>query len=354
MALAQSDIRLGRLRLGHLLLGGRVRALVSSAAAIVLATLVGALLIVIAGGRPLPAYEAMLDGTLGSPVAFGQVLAVAAPLVIIGLGLALAFRGRVYNIGAEGQLFMGALGGGALAVILPVSSGPVLVALAIGAGVVAGAFWGWIVGALRARWGVNEVITSLLLNFVAIFAFTYVVRRPLSQPESAQLQGEAIPSAAVLPDIPEFLVHIGILLPLALVPIVAYLMNRTPFGFRTRMIGFNPEAARAAGVPSGHMVVWLMVISGGLAGLAGVLQVLGISGRLDPDISQNYGFTAIVVALLGRLHAVGVLIGGLFMAMLLTGGQALSVGESLPFAIVLAIQGMFIVFFVIADRLARG
>jgi ABC-type uncharacterized transport system permease subunit len=334
-------------------LNRRVRSLLASTGAVLLSLVVGGLLIVIAGGEPISAYSSLLEGALGTPYGIGQMLVLAIPLVIIGLGLALAFRGRVYNIGAEGQLFMGALASGVVAILLPVGVDPVLIALALVAGVTAGAAWGAIVGALRARWGVNEVITSLLLNFVAILIFTYCVRRPLRAPGSPDLQGRSIQSDAALPALPDLAVHIGVFLALALVPLAAYVMARTPFGFRVRMLGFNAEAARTAGVRSGRMVVVLMLISGGLAGLAGALQVLGVAERLDPGISQAYGFTAIVVALLGRLNAVGVLLAGLFIALLQSGGQAMSVIEGVPYAIVLAIPAVFIVFLLIADRLAR-
>jgi simple sugar transport system permease protein len=331
----------------------RLRAGLSSIGALLLSLVVGGLLMVIAGGEPVEAYGALLDGAFGSPYALGQVLILAVPLLVIGLGLALAFRGRVYNIGAEGQLFMGALAAGVVAIFLPVGFDPLLIIAATVAGVAAGAAWGGIVGVLRARWGVNEVITSLLLNFVAILIFTYCVRKPLRAPGSPDLQGRAIDPSAELPILPDLAVHVGIFAAIALVPVAAYLMARTPFGMRVRMLGFNSEAARTAGVNSRRMIVGLMLISGGLAGLAGVIQTLGVAERLDLGISQGYGFTAIVVALLGRLNAVGVLLAALFIAVLQSGGQAMSVTEGLPYAIVLAIPGVFVVFLLIADRLAR-
>lgn len=331
----------------------RLRAGLSSFGAVLLSLLVGGLLIVIAGGEPIAAYSALLDGAFGSPYALGQMLVLLVPLLVIGLGLALAFRGRVYNIGAEGQLFMGALAAGVVAIFLPVDFDPVLILASILAGIAAGAAWGGVVGVLRARWGVNEVITSLLLNFVAILIFTYCVRRPLRAPGSPDLQGRAIDPNAALPILSDLAVHIGVFLAVALVPVTAYLMARTPFGMRVRMMGFNAEAARTAGVNSSRMIVGLMLISGGLAGLAGAMQTLGVAERLDLGISNAYGFTAIVVALLGRLNAFGVLLAAMFIAVLQSGGQAMSVTEGLPYAIVLAIPGVFVVFLLIADRLAR-
>lgn len=333
----------------------QLRTVGSPIGAVVLALLLGAGLVLVAGGNPLSAYSALLTGAFGNSLAFGQVLAQATPLLIIGLGLALAFRAGVYNIGAEGQLFVGALAGGAVAIALPLSSGVLLITAALIAGILAGGFWGWIVGALRARWGVNEVITSLLLNYIGILGFSYAIRQPLRDPAATSgLSGKPVPKAALLPSLPDLSVHIGVLIALALVPVVWFVMARTPFGFRLRMLGLNAEAARVAGVPAGRMVVWLMIISGGLAGLAGVVQVLGVSLRLDPNLSTGTGFTAIVVALIGRRNAVGVLLAALLVAVLQAGGQAMSVTESLPYSIVLAIQGLFVVFLLIADRLARG
>jgi ABC-type uncharacterized transport system permease subunit len=332
----------------------RLRAGLSSLGAVLLSLVVGGLLMVIAGGEPIAAYGSLIDGSFGSPYAVGQVFLLVVPFLIMGLGLALAFRGRVYNIGAEGQLFMGALAGGVVAIFLPLGAAPLLIAASVVAGVAAGAAWGGIVGVLRARWGVNEVITSLLLNFVALLAFTYCVRQPLrAEGAATDLQGRAVQPDAVLPTVPDLNVHVGLFAALALVPVAWYVTARTAFGMRVRMLGFNAEAARTAGVSSRRMIVGLMLISGGLAGLAGTIQTLGVAERLDLGISQGYGFTAIVVALLGRLHAVGVLLAAVFIAVLQSGGQAMSVTEGLPYAIVLAIPGVFVVFLLIADRLAR-
>lgn len=350
--------RVGALPAGSLGVGRRRLATVGAPlGAVVVALLLGAGLVLIAGGNPVSAYRALISGAFGNELDIGQVLAQATPLVIIGLGLALAFRGGVWNIGAEGQLFVGALCGSATAIELPVSSGPVLIAAALIAGIAGGAVWGLIVGALRARWAVNEVITSLLLNYVAILLFQWAARRPLRDPLSTNgIDGKAVPHAALLANLPGLSVHIGVLFAVALVPIVGHFMSRTPFGFKLRMLGLNPEAARAAGVATGRMAVRLMLISGALAGLAGIVQVLGVSGRLDPNLSSptfGTGYVAIVVALIGRRNAYGVLLAGLLIATLQAGGEAMSVTESLPYSIVLAIEGVFVVFLLIADQLAR-
>lgn len=156
----------------------RTVALVAPLVAVLLGLAAGALLIAIAGADPVVAYGDMIEGAFGSPYAIGQLLTVSIPLLVIGLGLALAFRGRVYNIGAEGQLVMGALGGGAVAILLPVHVGVLLIPLALIAGAVVGGAWAFVVAVLRNRWAVNEVISSLLLTYVATFAFSYVIREP--------------------------------------------------------------------------------------------------------------------------------------------------------------------------------
>lgn len=332
----------------------RFRAAVVTLAAAAIALLVGGVLVVIAGGSPVAAFRSMYDGAFGSVFAFGQLLVQATPLLIIGLGLALAFRARIYNIGAEGQLFMGALAGGAVLLTLDADR-ILLVALAVAAGIVGGAFWGSIAGVLRGRWGVSEIISSLLLTYIALFVFSWAIRRPLADPMSGNnLASRAVPDETLLPIVPDLFVHYGIFLAIGLVPVFAYVMARTPFGFRVRAMGLNSSAAEAAGIRTGRLAIWLMVISGGLAGLAGVIQVLGISGRLDAGLSQGYGFTAIIVALLGRLNALGVLLASLFIGFLTVGGQAMSVDEGLPYSMVLAIQGVFVLLVLIADRYSRA
>ena len=333
--------------------GPRVRALLVSTAGVLFAFVAGAIFILIAGGEPLPAFRSMFSGSLGSPFAIGQMLTTLTPLLIIGLGLSLAFRGRVYNIGAEGQLFMGALAGGT--VLLELSGNPsLMIALAMVAGIAAGALWAAVVGFFRARWGVNEVISSLLMNYIALFGFGYVIRKPLGDPAAGNsLASKSIPDDVRLPFLPQFFVHYGIFIALALVPIVAYLGRVTPFGQRVRMMGLNAEAAGVAGVNTKRLIVVLMAISGGLAGLAGVIQVIGVEGRMDTGISAGYGFTAIIVALLGRLDAFGVLLAALLISFLQVGGQAMSIDNHLPYSIILAIEGVFVLFVLTADRFAR-
>lgn len=322
-------------------------------AAILAAFVSGGILLVIAGANPLQAYADMLTGTLGSRFDFSLVLVEVAPLLLIGLGLSIAFRARVWNIGAEGQLVMGALAGGAFAIYAPIDIKAVAISTACIVGAAAGAAWGWIVGFVRARWGVNEVISSLLLNYVAIFSLNYAVRKPLRDPVGFQPVSETLPDAARLPDVPGFRVHIGLLIGLALIPIVAYVIRRTPFGFHTLMMGMNDEATEAAGVKTGRLVVLLMMISGAFAGLAGVLQVMGPETRLTNNISPGFGFTAIIVALIGRMRPMGVLFGALLIGALTLGGDVIQRTQQVPRILTLVIQALFVLFLLVADKMAR-
>jgi ABC-type uncharacterized transport system permease subunit len=325
----------------------------TSLGAVLLGLLVGAAIMAVAGANPIRAYGAMVEGAVGSRFAVSQVLVQTVPLLIIGLGLALAFRGRVWNIGAEGQFHLGALAGGAMAIVAPIPIAAVQLPLAMLVGAAGGAAWAWVVGALRARWRVNEVITSLLLNYVAIHWYSYFIRKPLRDPEGFLPQSRAIPVSAQLPALPGLDVHAGLLIALALVPLVVYTMYRTPFGFRAAALGLNADAAEAAGIDAGRTIVRLMVISGGMAGLAGVIQILGVQLRLQYGISPGFGFTAIIVALLGRTRPVGVLLAALLISGLSVGGAAVQFTQGIPIAAVYTMQASFVLFLLVADRVVR-
>lgn len=331
----------------------KVGALGASVAAVVAAFVSGGILLAIAGANPFQAYVDMATGTFGSRFDFSLVLVEVAPLLLIGLGLSIAFRARVWNIGAEGQLLMGALAGGAFAIYLPIDVKIIAISLACLVGAAAGAAWGWVVGFLRARWGVNEVISSLLLNYVAIFSLNYAVRKPLRDPVGFQPVSETLPDASRLPDVPGFRVHIGLLIGLALIPVVSYVIRRTPFGFRTLMLGMNREATEAAGVKTGRLVVWVMMISGAFAGLAGIIQVMGPETRLTNNISPGFGFTAIIVALIGRLRPLGVLVAALLIGALTLGGDVIQRTQEVPRILTLVIQALFVLFLLVADKVGR-
>jgi ABC-type uncharacterized transport system permease subunit len=332
----------------------RARSFGASLLAVVIALLVGAVILLVAGTNPLVAYREMIRGAIGSRFAISQLLVELVPLLIIGLGLALAFRGRVWNIGAEGQFYLGALAGGTVAIVFPWSVPYLVIPAVLVVGAAAGAAWGWIAGEVRSRWGVSEIITSLLLNYVAIYWYGYFIRKPLRDPAGFLPQSKEIPAAAQLPSFLGLQVHMGLIIALGLVPILAYVISRTPFGFRVTAMGLNREAAAGAGgVDTGRFIVRLMLLSGGFAGLAGVVQILGVQLRLQSGISPGFGFTAIIVALLGRMRPVGVLLAALLIAGLSVGGQAMQLTQGVPIAAVQTIEALFVLFLLVADKLVR-
>ena len=311
------------------------------------ALVTGGVLLALVGANPVTAYVEMVQGTFGSLFDLSLVLTEMVPLVIIGLGLLIAFRARIWNIGAEGQYMFGALLGGAFALHAPLGTPFLAVPAVLVVGACAGARWG-----RRVRWQVNEVISSLLLNYVAVFVFAYAVRKPLRDPGGFKPTSERIPDQFELADFPvdEIRVHIGIILALLLVPVVGFLVNRSPFGLRATMFGMNPEAAQAAGVNTSRMTVRIMLLSGAFAGLAGIVQVLGSEFRLSNNLATGYGFTAIVVALISRLRPVGVVIAAALLGALTLGGDVIQRTQQVPRVLTMVIQAIFVLFLLLADR----
>jgi general nucleoside transport system permease protein len=328
-----------------------VRNLGASLVAILIGLGFGAIIIVAAGGEPFAAYTSLFRGAVGSRFDIGQTLEQSIPIMIIGLGLAVAFRARVWNIGAEGQFYIGALTGGLVAIYLPIDVPVILIPLSFAAAMAGGAIWAWIVGYMRAHWGVNEIVTSLLMNYPAFFLMEYLCRVPLRG--GFIIQSKPVRTAAQLPDVPGFPVHLGIIVAIGLVPIVAYLMNKTPFGFRVDVFGMSPDVAEAAGVDRKKIVKRVMVVSGALAGLAGVIQVMGVQIVLNPFISRGFGFTAIIVALLGRNRPIGVLMAALFIGAMSNGGIAMQQAQNLPTSIILSVQALFVLLLLAAEMFIR-
>ncbi len=331
----------------------RIGSPVNVVGAAAVALVLGAGVIAVAGGNPITAYADIVTGTFGSRSTITLMLGEVTPLLLIGLGLAIAFQGRVWNIGAEGQYLVGAVVGGAFAILSPVQASVVLIPAALLVGTAAGAAWGWIVGKFQAVWGVNEVISSLLLNYVAIFGVAYLVRQPLRDPDYYLPQSKLIPSAARLPDLPFLDVHAGLLIGLIFVPVVIYAMGRTPFGFKVRVLGMNRDAARAAGIDTNRLIVKVMMISGGFAGLAGIAQVLGVESRLNNNLDAGYGFTAIITALLGRMRPLGIVLSSVFIATITVGGDIVQRSQQVPRAAVFVLQALFVIVLLVADKLAR-
>ena len=283
-----------------------------------------------------------------------EVAVKATPLVLIALGLAVCYRANVWNIGAEGQFLLGAMAGGWLAVVTHGSTqGPWLLPAMMMLGALAGACWALIPGVLRTRFGANEILTSLMLVYVAEYLLDYLVRGPWRDPAGFNMPQTVIfEPEAVLPLLAEGgRLNIGTPIMLALVVAFAILMGRTLKGFEIRLVGEAPRAARFAGFSEKRLVLTVFAISGALAGLAGMLEAAGTVKQLQPGISPGYGFTAIIVAFLGRLNPVGCLVAGVFIAITFIGGENAQIMLRLPLDATRVLQGLLLFFVLACDSL---
>ena len=279
----------------------------------------------------------------------------AAPLVLIALGLAAGFRANVWNIGAEGQYVMGAVAGTGMALLTYEMSGWwILPAMAL-AGILGGMAWAAVPALLRVRLGVSEILTSLMLTYVAVQFLYYLVRGPWKDPDGFNFpQTRMFTADQTLPTvIPQTLVHLGITLALAVALVAAFLMRRTIAGYALRLSGAAPAAARLGGFDAGRITWATLLIGGGLAGLAGLFEAAGPFGQLTPQFPVGYGFTAIIVAFLGRLDPLGIVLAGLVLAATYVGGEIAQTTVRLPQAAVGLFQALLLFILLATDVLVR-
>lgn len=319
----------------------------SSACAALVALLAGAGLVAVAGANPAQAARALFSGAFGSEFSTANTLVESVPLILVGVGVAVAFRAGVFNIGGEGQLYVGGLA--AAAVGLQLGDLPAIVVLVLMglAGAAAGAAWSLIAGVLRVWRGASEVINTIMLNYIGIYLAQYFLHGPLQAPGATSFgETDALSHAARLPSILAGTgLHAGFVL--AIIAAVAFhgLLFGSTWGYRVRLVGANPRAAQANGVGVNSTVLWVFACSGALAGLAGFCLVSGVQGRMIDNISPGYGYVAIVVALLGGNLPLGVVVAGIFMAALDTGaitmqsvaGVPSSVGQCIQYLVVILV-----------------
>lgn len=302
-------------------------------------------------------YNTNVEGFEGRIRPLTETLKYASPLIMAGLGVGLAFRTGLFNIGGRGQMLLAGAAAGwvAVSVDLPMA---LHLPLAILVGAAAGAFWAGIAGVLKARTGAHEVIVTIMLNYVGYYLVFYALSRQglLQAPGSGNPKSEAMPESAIMPKLlgDKFNLHIGFLIALLAVALVWWILNKSAMGFRFRAVGENPDAARAAGIDVGRTYTLVMVIAGALVGLAGVNQVLGTAtSGVTVDLDAGIGFDAITVALLGRSRPLGILAAGLLFGALKAGGFSMAAAEGIPVEIVLVIQSL-IVLFIAAPPLVRA
>ena len=322
---------------------------------VLLALVFGGTVLIAAGENPLTVYDAMLRGALGDRNGVAETLVKTIPLLLTGLGVAVAFRMQLWNIGAEGQLYFGAIAAtGAGLFLFPSAPPTVLIPLLVVAGLLGGAAWGLVPGVLRAFLGANEIITSLMLNYVAILFAEYLVHGPWRDPEAFGFPGtEPLPAAAWLPRWGTTRVHLGLAFGIAAAGLLWVMLRRTRWGYEINVMGHNPRAARYAGMPTRRSIVTIMALSGALAGLAGMSEVTGIGHQLQRNLSPGYGYTAIIVAWVGRLHPLGVVLVAFLLAALLVGGDQLQMTMGLPAAIAPMLQGTILFFLLGGEALTR-
>ena len=324
---------------------GALRTTSESLAAIALALLVSAVLILIAGENPIVAYLALINGAFGDSFAWGNTLARTTPLIFTGLAVAFAFRCNLLNIGAEGQLYMGALASVMAGIFITGLPAIIHIPLAILVGFLAGSIWGGFAGYLKAARGINEIVSTIMLNFIAIFFVSYLVHGPIAEPPGFFHQTAQVELSARLPVLmPRSDLSIGIIIAVVIALVVAYVLWRTPFGLRLRAVGQSPDTAKFSGIPVNGYVFGAMGISGGLAGLAGSIEIIGSQYRLLDFFSPGFGFDGIAVAFLGRSDPIGVIFAAFLFAALRVGANQMQRATGLPTSLVVVIQGMVILF----------
>jgi len=306
-----------------------------------------AAVILLCGASPVVAFSALISGAFGSVFGASNTLVKMCPLLLTGLSVGLAFRCQIWNIGAEGQFLMGALAAawiGAAGGTLPA---PLLLPLTLLLGALAGALWGGIVALFKIWRGVQEVISTIMLNFIALQVVSFAVHGPLQEARRAYPQTDPIASGAELPLIlPGGNLHWGIPLALLMAVAMAIFLFRTAAGFQIRAVGLNPEGARSAGIEVSRTMALTLLLSGGLAGLAGAVELCGITHQLYENFSPGYGYTAIAVALLGNLHPINTIFAAFFFGALVAGSNQMERAAGVSSVLVYVIQGLTIAFLV--------
>lgn len=329
------------------------------ALAIVLSLILGAIIMIasspLLGGfkptLPLVAYWALLQGAVGSFNAIVSTVVDATPLILAGLAVGIGFKAGLFNIGGYGQFLIGGLGAAAVGAALAHASPFIAVPAAVAAGMAAGALYGALPGFLKAYTGAHEVVTTIMLNYIAIQLIAYVVTGPLHAQGATFARSPDVQNAA-LPVIIGNNGHLGIIFGFIAVPLVWWFLFRSIVGFEIRTVGANPGAARYAGMRPRLLVVLTMTICGMMAGLAGSGEILGLTGYLPAGYSTNVGFEGITVALLGRAHPIGILFAGLLLGAMHAGAGLMQIQAGIPVQMVDVLQGA-ILFFLTAEQLVR-
>lgn len=329
------------------------RSILKAVISIGLALLATSVLFLVTGANPLLAYYYIIYGAFGNVNLLIETLVRTTPILLVSLGLAVVFKAKVWNIGAEGQLYMGAMMG----TIAAISMGNTPIALVVGilAAILGGAAWASIPALMKTRLGINEVITTFLMNYAAIYLVQWLLAFPFRSGDSLFPESSRLPAGALLPYLwPPTRLHLGVLIALlVVVPIVYVLMNRTTFGYKLKAVGENPEAARYGGINVKKTIFLALIFSGALAGIAGFFEVSGLQFRMRSSLSPGYGYTGIVVALLGANNPIGVVLSSVFLAAIYNGASTMSRAMGQPQGVVAFMQGILIIFVLSSEYIMR-
>lgn len=319
--------------------------LLLSLLALFMAFALGGILLISIDVNPREAYSYLLLGNFGSVYSFTEILVKATPLMMTGLAFAFAYRTGLFNIGAEGQMYMGAIGAALVSLKLTGLPGWVLIPLALLTAMLFGGIWGGMTGFLKVKFGANEIITTIMLNYIALYFLNYLITDPLREASGGYVQSDTIAEQSFLPVlIPDTRLHIGFLIALAFIVIFYLILWKTPLGFQLRAVGFNRHAAEYAGVNVSRNLVTAMAISGAFAGVAGFTEVNGLLHRLIDNFGVGLGFDGIAVALLGNANPFGIVVSSLLFGLLRVGANAMQRGVGVPANVVYIIQGLTVLF----------
>ena len=323
--------------------------------AIVFTVLTGSLIFFLLGFDPIYSLYTFFISPISSLYGFSELLVKATPLALIAIGLSYCFKNNIYNIGAEGQLTMGAIFGGGVAIYFYNVEGFWLLPLMLLAGVLGGSLWALIPALLKTKFNTNEILTSLMLVYVATFILDYLVVGPWKDPSGFSYpKSRPFNESARMPELFNGLrVHFGLIITLFLIFISWFIFSKTIFGFQLKVSGLSIKAARFAGFNQNKLIISAFMICGGFAGLAGLGEVSGPIGLLYRDISPNYGFTAIIVAFLGRLHPVGIIFSSLIIALTYLGAEDAQVFLQIPSAVGFIFQGLVLFYLLGAELLVN-
>jgi simple sugar transport system permease protein len=324
---------------------------------------VGAVVLLFLGVNPFEAYGALIEGAFGSPNAMAETLVKATPLLLVGLGICIAFRGNVINIGGEGQMIIGAIFATILGLTFTGLPGWLMIILAMLMGFIGGGFWGAIPGFLKAYFNVNEILSTIMMNAIAVQIMNFLLRGPMIDPAQLELASKIPQTARLLeafrlPRLAPTRLHLGFLFAVVLAFLVYIFLWKTTLGYRIRAVGQSHHAARYAGINVKKNIVLALLLSGAFAGLAGAIQVYGVNYRMITDGSASgftgsAGFNGIVAALFGQLHPIGTIPASIFFGALLVGANKMQRVMQVPSALITTLNGLVVIFVVSSEYFQR-